>query len=56
MPKFASESGKGIKSNPNDAIVSYLKSAKAGNFLAYAFIAKLISRTAHYAKGEPVWH
>jgi TPR repeat protein len=49
------EYGKGTKANPNDAIVSYLKAAKAGNFLAYAFIAKLISRTVHYEKAEPFW-
>jgi TPR repeat protein len=49
------EYGKGTKANPNDALVSYLKAAKAGNFLAYAFIAKLISKTAHYSKAEPFW-
>ena len=49
------EYGKGTKANPNDALVSYLKAAKAGDFLAYAFMAKLISKTAHYSKAEPFW-
>jgi TPR repeat protein len=49
------EYGKGTKANPNDALVSYQKATKAGNFLAYAFIAKLISRTKHRSRADRFW-
>src|SRR4051794_5566662 len=49
------EHGKGTGQNPSEALRSYQTAARAGNYLAYAFIARLLSRTEHLPRAEPFW-
>jgi TPR repeat protein len=49
------EHGKGTEQNAAEALVSYQRAAKAGNFLAYAYIAKLLARTQHAGKADLSW-
>ena len=49
------EYGKGAPQSATEALRSYREAAEAGNFLALAFMAKLISRTQHAPKAEPFW-
>ena len=49
------ESGKGIERDPNAALKSYAEAAKAHNYYALAFIAKLLARSSHLEKAEAIW-
>src|SRR3954454_17698083 len=49
------EHGKGTGQNPREALRSYQTAATAGNYLASAFIARLLSRTEHFPRAEPFW-
>src|SRR3954447_8874718 len=49
------EYGKGTARSPSEALMSYQRAAEAGNFFGYAYIAKLLSRTAHRRKAEGFW-
>jgi TPR repeat protein len=41
--------------DPNAALKSFDAAAQAGNFLAAAFLAKLLSRTKHLEQAEELW-
>jgi TPR repeat protein len=49
------EHGKGVAQNAIDALIQYQKAAKAGIFLGWGFMARLLSRTKHYPKAEAYW-
>src|SRR5215212_7955840 len=49
------EHGKGTEQSAAEALASYQRAAKAGNFLAYAYIAKLLARTQHAGKADRSW-
>ena len=49
----ASGHGKGTGQNPSEALRSYQTAARAGNYLAYVFIARLLSCTEHFPRAEP---
>src|SRR5436309_5674551 len=49
------EYGKGVAQDPNHALIQYRRAAKAGNFFGWSFVARLVSRTEHYAQAEPYW-
>src|SRR3954451_19469539 len=46
------EHGKGTEQSAAEALASYQRAVKAGNFLAYAYIAKLLARTQHSGKAD----
>jgi len=50
------ERGKGTARDPGAALKSYFAAAKAGNFVAPAFLAKLLSQTRHLEKAEALWN
>ena len=50
------EYGKGTSRDPIAALKSYAQAAKAGNFFALAFLAKLLSRSSHLEKAEDAWN
>jgi TPR repeat protein len=49
------EHGKGTEQSAAEALASYQRAAKAGNFLAYAYIGKLLTRTQHAGKADRSW-
>src|SRR5688572_25152499 len=49
------EYGRGTARDPNAALVSYQIAAEAGNFYAFAFMAKLVSRSSHVGRAEVLW-
>jgi TPR repeat protein len=49
------QEGKGTKRDPNAAIMSYQAAAQAGNYVALAFLAKLLSRSRHLEKANALW-
>jgi TPR repeat protein len=49
------EHGKGTELDPGAAVKSYQSAAAAGNFLGYAYLAKLLSRTKHLEHAEKTW-
>src|SRR5687767_2956054 len=49
------EYGTGASQNIAEAVASYRRAADAGNYFAYAFIAKLRSRTSQNEKAGPLW-
>jgi hypothetical protein len=49
------QQGKGTTRDPAAAFKSYLAAAKAGNFVALVFLAKLLSQTRHLEKANALW-
>ena len=49
------EHGKGVTQDAKEALIQYQKAAKAGNFLGWAFMARLFSRTKHHPQAERYW-
>src|SRR3954471_9686200 len=49
------EHGKCLARSPSEAPMSYQRGSGTGNFLAYAFLAKLLARTAHRLKAKGFW-
>ncbi len=49
------ERGKGVEMDAAAALASYNKAAEQGNFLGIAFLAQLISRSAHAERAEALW-
>lgn len=49
------EHGKGTQQDGTKALKAYQQAAKAGNFFALAFAAKLVSRSAHSSKANDLW-
>lgn len=49
------ENGIGVPQSAAEALVSYQRAAERGNFLALAFIAKLLSRTVHALRANAFW-
>ena len=49
------QQGKGTARDPSAALQSYLAAAKAGNFVALAFSANLLSRSSHLEKADALW-
>ena len=47
--------GKGTARDPNAALKSFDTAAKAGNYLAFAYLAALISRTSHLEQAQACW-
>jgi TPR repeat protein len=46
------QQGKGTARDPKAALKNYLAAAKAGNFVALAFLANLLSRSSHLEKAD----
>jgi TPR repeat protein len=51
----AHEFGKGVEKDPTTAFLSYQRAAEAGNFLGFAYMAKLLSRTKEPDKASVLW-
>src|SRR5258708_4788565 len=49
------EQGRGTARDLNAAVKSYASAARAGNFLALAFLAKLLSRGSLRKEAEELW-
>ncbi len=49
------ERGKGTARDPGAALQSYLAAAKAGNFVALAFLAKLLSHSSQLERADALW-
>jgi hypothetical protein len=49
------QQGKGTARDPSAALQSYLAAVKTGNFVALAFLAKLLSQTRHLEKADALW-
>ncbi len=47
--------GNGTARDLSAAVKSYLEAAKAGNFVALAFLAKLVSHSSHPEKADALW-
>lgn len=47
--------GKGTARDADAALKSFHAVAKAGNFVALAFLAKLLSRSSHLEKADALW-
>jgi TPR repeat protein len=50
------EHGKGTARDLNAAVRSYLAAAKEGNFFAFAYLARMLSRSSHLGKAASVWN
>jgi TPR repeat protein len=50
------QQGKGTARDPSAALKSYLAAAKAGNFAALAFLAKLLSHSTDLEKADALWN
>jgi hypothetical protein len=51
----AREAGRGLRRDLKAALRLYSEAAKRGNFLAYAYLARLIAYTEHDAKASELW-
>lgn len=49
------QQGKGTARDPSAALRSYLAAAKAGNFVALAFLAKLLSHSSQLERANDLW-
>ena len=49
------QQGKGTPRDANAAVESYQAAVKAGNYVALAFLAKLLSRSSHLEKADALW-
>jgi TPR repeat protein len=49
------QQGKGTARDPSGALRTYLAAAKAGNFVALAFLAELLSRSTHLEGASALW-
>ena len=49
------QQGRGTACNPSAALKSYLAAAKAGNFVALAFLAKLLSHSSQLERADALW-
>jgi TPR repeat protein len=49
------QQGKGTARDPNAALMSYVAAAKAGNFVALAFLAKLLSHSSQLERADALW-
>ena len=49
------QQGKGTVCDPSVALKNYLAAAKAGNFVALAFLAKLLSQTSQLERADALW-
>ena len=49
------QQGKGTARDPSAAFKSYLAAAKTGNFVALAFLAKLLSHSSHLERADALW-
>jgi TPR repeat protein len=50
------EHGKGTDRDPNAAARRYIAAAKQGNFFAFAYLARMLSRSSHLGKAASVWN
>jgi TPR repeat protein len=50
------EHGKGTARDPNAAVRSYIAATKHGNFFAFAYLARMLSRSSHLDKAASVWN
>ncbi len=50
------EFGKGTDRDLKAALKSYEAAAKSGNFLAFAYLGRLLSRSSHLEKAEVFWN
>ena len=46
------QQGNGTARDPSAALKNYMAAAKAGNFVALAFLANLLSRSSHLEKAD----
>ena len=49
------QQGKGTPSDPSAALKNYIAATKAGNFVALAFLANLLSRSSQLEKADALW-
>jgi hypothetical protein len=49
------QQGKCTARDPSAALKNYIAAAKAGNFVALAFLANLLSRSSHLEKADALW-
>lgn len=49
------QQGKGTARDPKAALKNYLAAAKAGNFVALAFLAKLLSHSSQLERANDLW-
>lgn len=49
------QQGKGTPRDPSAALKNYLAAAKTGNFVALAFLAKLLSHSSHLERADALW-
>jgi TPR repeat protein len=49
------QQGKGTARDPNAALQSYLAAAKAGNFVALAFLAEQLSHSSQLERANALW-
>jgi TPR repeat protein len=49
------QQGKGTARDPSAALQSYLAAAKVGNFVALAFLAKLLSHSSRLETADALW-
>lgn len=49
------QQGKGTVRDPSAALKNYIAAAKAGNFVALAFLANLLSRSSQLEKADALW-
>ena len=49
------QQGKGTARDPSAALQSFLAAAKAGNFVALAFLAKLLSHSSRLERANDLW-
>ncbi len=49
------QQGTGTPRDPSAALKSYLAAARAGNFVALAFLAKLLSHSSHLERADALW-
>src|SRR4029077_11288163 len=50
------QQGKGTARDPSAALQSYLAAAKAGNFVALAFLAKVLSHSSRLETADALWN
>jgi TPR repeat protein len=50
------QQGKGTVRDPSAALKNYIAATKAGNFIALAFLANLLSRSSHLEKADALWN
>jgi Sel1 repeat len=49
------QQGKGTVRDPSAALKNYTAASKAGNFVALAFLANLLSRSSHLERANALW-